>query len=173
MLTQDDCKQSAFSWTWAAIHGKPLSASYFYQFGHLQYDDLPPDIYYLEKNLGNTDGAGNEVRFSFTITLSPEWDWMNAKTQIYKGNTKEYYRFFMKSGLVWGDVKEMLNYGVGIAMHDMDIDNEELSVENLLNHYEIAQTIIKEKLADRECKMLTKPSGKNEYLTAAQINTFL
>ena len=171
MLTQDDCKQAAFSWTWAAIHGKPLSPSYYYQLGHLSYDDLPPDVYYLGKTLGSTDGAGNEVRFSFTTTLSPEWDWMNAKTQIYKGNTKEFYRFFMKSGLVWGDVKEMLNYGVGIAMHDMDIDNEVLSVENLIKHYEIAQNIIKEKLSGRGCKMLTKPSGHNEYLTAAETYT--
>lgn len=169
MLTQDDCKQAAFSWTWAAINGKPLSKDYFYQLGHLQYDDMPPDCYYLGKTLGSTDGVGNEVRFSFTTTLSPEWEWMNAKTQIYKGHTKEYFRFFMKSGLAWGDVKEMLNYGVGIAMHDMDIDNEELTVENLIRHYDIAQSIINEKLSGRVCKMLTKPSSKNEYLTAAQI----
>lgn len=167
LLTQDDCKQAAFSWTWAAINGKPLSSNYFYQYGHLKYGDLPPDIYYLGKTLGCTDGAGNEVRFSFTTTLSPEWEWMNAKTQIHKGYTKEYYRFFMKSGLLWSDVKEMLNYNVGIALHDMDIDNEELTVDNLLRHFTVAQNIVKDKLSGRICKMLTKPSGKNEYLTAA------
>ena len=69
MLPQDDCKQAAFSWTWAAINGKPLTSGYYYQLGHLQYDDLPPDIYYLGETLGSTDGAGNEVRFSFTTTL--------------------------------------------------------------------------------------------------------
>lgn len=171
MLTQDDCKQAAFSWTWAAINGKPLTSGYYYQLGHLQYDDLPPDIYYLGETLGSTDGAGNEVRFSFTTTLSPEWEWMDAKTQIYKGQTQEYYRFFMKSGLTWGDVKEMLNYGTGISIHDVNIDNEEITVDNLLKHYDIALNIIKEKLSGRGCKMLAKPSGIAEYITAGQVHS--
>ena len=38
----------------------------------------------------------------------------------------------MKSGLTWGDVKEMLNYGTGISIHDVNIDNEEITVDNLL-----------------------------------------
>lgn len=168
MLTQDDCKQAAFSSTWAAINGKPLSSSYFYDLAHLKYGDLPPDIHYLGKTLGSTDGTGNEVRFSFTTTLSPEWEWMDNKTQIYKGNTNEYYRFFMRDGLVWGNVKEMLNYGVGIAMHDMNVSDDEINSANLVEHYAIAQNIIKNKLAGRGCKLLTKPSGKQEYITAGQ-----
>ena len=30
LLTQDDCKQAAFSATWAAINGRPLSDTYYY-----------------------------------------------------------------------------------------------------------------------------------------------
>jgi hypothetical protein len=30
MLTQDDCKHAAYSTTWAAINGKPLSYNYYY-----------------------------------------------------------------------------------------------------------------------------------------------
>lgn len=30
----------------------------------------------------------------------------------------DYYRFF-KSGLIWENIKTMLNYGVGIAFHDV------------------------------------------------------
>ena len=96
---------------------------------------------------------------------------MDAKTQIYKGQTQEYYRFFMKSGLTWGDVKEMLNYGTGISIHDVNIDNEEITVDNLLKHYDIALNIIKEKLSGRGCKMLAKPSGIAEYITAGQVHS--
>ena len=95
MLTQDDCQHAAFSCTWAAIHGKPLSKEYFYDLTHLQTGDLPPDMYVLGKTLGSTDGAGNEIRFSFTTTLAPEWEFMDAKTSINKGFSENYYRFFL------------------------------------------------------------------------------
>lgn len=166
MLTQDDCKHAAFSCTWAAINGKPLSPQYFYDLAHLQAGDLPPDIYYLGKTLGSTDGAGNEIRFSFTTTLLSEWDSMNVKTNIHKGFTENYYRFFMKSSLIWGNVREMLNYGVGIAFHDVmanDVNNE----NDILKHYEIAQNIILEKLSGRGCKMLAEPNGNKTYVNAA------
>ena len=106
MLTQDDCRQDAFSNTWAAIHGKPLSKDYFYDAAHLDAGDLPPDAYYLGKTLGSTDGAGNEIRFAFTTTLSPEWDWMNVEPSVQKGWTSNYYRFFMKSGLIWDNIAD-------------------------------------------------------------------
>lgn len=167
MLTQDDCKQAAFSCTWAAINGKPLSTKYFYDLAHLQAGDLPPDSYRLGKTLGSKDGTGREVRFSFTTTLSPEWEFMNVKSKIHKGFTGQYYRFVMKSGLVWGNVKEMLNYGVGIAFHDVNTDN--VSDEaNILKHYAIAQNIILEKLSGRGCKMLAEPNGNKTYVQAAQ-----
>ena len=82
MLTQDDCKQVAFSCTWAAINGKPLTNKYFYNAGHLLWGDLPPDIWYLGKTLGSTNGAGNEVRFAPTTTLAPDQTWMNEKSEI-------------------------------------------------------------------------------------------
>lgn len=166
MLTQDDCQHAAFSCTWAAIHGKPLSKEYFYDLTHLQTGDLPPDTYGLGKTLGSTDGAGNEVRFSFTTTLAPEWEFMDAKTSVNKGFDGNYFRFFMKSGLVWGNVKEMLNYGVGISFHDVnteDVHNEQV----ILEYYEIAQKIMLNKLSGRGCKMLAEPNGNKTYTNAA------
>lgn len=166
MLTQDDCKQVAFSCTWAAINGKPLSVEYFYHLAHIQYGDLPPDLYYVGKTLGSTDGANNEVRFSFATTISPEWTWMDKPTEIHKDFSATYYRFFMKEGLVWGDVKEMLNYGIGIALHDMNISGNE-TAEEVFKHYAIAQDITLNKLSGRGCKALARPSGKEQYITAA------
>ena len=82
MLTQDDCKHAAFSWTWASINGKPLADKFYYNAGQLLWGDLPPDIWYLNKTLGYTDGADNEIRFAPTTTLVPDHDEMNENTEI-------------------------------------------------------------------------------------------
>ena len=57
-----------------------------------------------------------------------------------------------------GKCQRKLNYGVGIAFHDVmanDVNNE----NDILKHYEIAQNIILEKLSGRGCKMLAEPNG--------------
>lgn len=166
LLTQDDCKQAAYSCTWAAIHGKPLSPGYYYDAGHLREGDLPPDAFRLGKTLGCTDGCGREVRFAFTTTLAPENPYMNVPADVRPGFTDNYYRFYMKSGLIWEDVKEILNYGGGIAFHDVMAEDVN-QVDSLLKHYGIAQQIIREKLSGRGCKMLAEPNGNKSYVTAA------
>jgi len=166
MLTQDDCKQCSFCSTWAAINGKPLSDQYYYDIRHLFADDLPPDVYYLGKTLGVNDGTGKEVRFAFTTTLAPELGWMHANTVINKGYTNNYYRFFMKSGLIWDNVIEMLNYGNGIAFHDVNA-NDVNNISDIYNHYIIAQDSIKKNLSDRGCKTLAEPNGNKNYVYAA------
>lgn len=175
MMTQDDCMQSAFSYTWAAIHGKPLSNIHYYDLAHLQEKDLPPDAYFLNKTLAFTDGTKREdgtkqeVRFSFTTTVSAEEDFMNGKTWVQNGYTRDDFRFRRKSGLVWGNLQEMMNYGVGIAFHDLLLDNNEIkTVPTLVKHYEIAQNIISGKLNNRKCKMLAEPNGEKIYIEAAE-----
>lgn len=164
MLTQDDCKHAAFSCTWAAINGQALSDLYYYDLAHVQAGDFPPDAYYLGKTLGCTDGTGNEVRFSFTTTLAPEENYMNETTKVGKGYTDDYYRFYMKSGLVWGNVKEMLNYGIGVAYHNVMAEDENNEAE-VLEHLNLSRQIILEKLG-RDCKMLARPDGNNTYINA-------
>ncbi|MDP3399225.1 MAG: hypothetical protein Q8S23_08780 [Bacteroidales bacterium] len=164
-LTQDDCRHDSFSWTWAAINGKPLSNNYYYDFKHLMADDLPPDNYMLGKTLGSTDGTGNELRFKYTTTLSPQEAWMSATTGVMKGFTQNYYRFYMKGGLVWDNVKEILNYGNGIAFHNVKTD--ETNVDSISLHFGKAQTIILNKLNGRGCKMLAEPDGNKKYIVAA------
>ena len=164
MLTQDDCRCEAFSCTWAAIHGKPISLKSSYDLAHLQINDLPSECYYLGKTLGSTDGTGNEIRFSFTTTLSPEETWMDNTTTINKKNNS----FKEQKGLIWGNVKEMLNFGVGIAFHDViaaDVNNS----DDIALHYEIAQDIILNRLQGRGCKMLAEPNGNKKYVEAAQL----
>lgn len=166
LLTQDDCKQAAFSTTWAAINGRPLSDTYFYTAAHLRGGDMPPDTYGFGKTLGSTDGTGREVRFAFTTTISPEWDYMDAEATVKPGYTDNYYRFFMQKGLMWGDVREMLNYGAGIALHDMNTPSVDLP-DSILRHYGIAQQIVLDRLSGRGCKMLAEPNGNKTYVTAA------
>lgn len=167
MLSQDDCKQVAFSATWAAINGRPLSDTYFYTAAHLRGGDMPPDTYGFGKTLGSTDGTGREVRFAFTTTISPEWEYMDAEATVKPGYTDNYYRFFMQKGLMWGDVAEMLNYGVGIALHDMNTPSVNLP-DSILRHYGLAQQITLDRLSGRGCKMLAEPDGNKTYVTAAQ-----
>ncbi len=167
MLTQDDCKQAAYCCTWAAINGKPLSAQYYYNASQLAAGDLPPDASSLGKTLGSTDGAGNEVRFSFATTLAPEWSWMNDKAVVDRGNTSNYYRFFMRNGLMWENVVEMCNYGVGIAFHDVN-STDVNSAPTILQHYGAVQTLILDKLSGRGCKFLAEPNGNKTYVVAAQ-----
>lgn len=169
LLTQDDCRQDAFSSTWAAINGKPLSPKYFYDIDHLRGSDLPPDTFTLPKTLGSTDGAGNEVRFSFTTALWPELELMSAKTIVKTNYKGDYYRFFMKSGLIWKNVREMLNYGVGIAFHDVKIADETVNnTDSILKHYILSQKIIKDSLNGRGCKALAEPNGNKSYVEAAK-----
>ncbi len=177
MLTQDDCKQSAFCRTWAAINGYPISSStlypttptphdFYYDFRHLENNDLPPTIINRSKSLGNTDGAGNEVRFSFTTTLAPEVRWMNANSVVSPGFTSNFYRFYQKSGLIWDNVMHMMNYGVGIALHDVEAKNVN-DPRELALHFSIAQDSIKKRLSNRGAKFMAEPNGNKSYITAA------
>lgn len=166
MLTQDDCTHAAYSTTWAAINGKPLSNKYYYNTEQLAAGDLPPDILYFNKTLGSTEGTGQEVRFAFTTTLTPEWAWMDAETDVNNGYANNYYRFYMKSGLTWNNVSEMLSYGTGIAFHDVNTKavNRE---DSIIKHYTLSQQIILNRLSGRGCKTLAEPNGNKTYVRAA------
>lgn len=166
MLTQDDCKHAAYSSTWAAINGKPLSSGYFYNTEQLAAGDLPPDFFTLGKTLCSTDGTGREVRFAFTTTLSPESEWMERESTVNIDFSRNYYRFFMMSGLTWTNVMEMLAYDTGIAFHDVNT-NSVNNKDSLLKHFGIAQQITLKKLSGRGLKILAEPNGNYNYLLAA------
>lgn len=171
MLTQDDCKHSAFCRTWAAINGKPITPhnpvgkSYYYDYEHLEMGDLPPAVYSLGKTLGSTDGHGNEVRFHFTTTISPQWPFMNAGTNVNTGFQENFYRFFMKAGLRWANVKEMVNFGTGVALHDLMSGNL-AQVDSISKHLQLAQEISSKELRGRRVKLLVEPHGDKRYIEA-------
>ena len=182
MLTQDDCQQSTYCRTLAAIHGKPIASSifypaptindpnrkvdYYYHAIHFRKGDLPPSVTTAGKSLGSTDGTGKEVRFAVTAALWPEINSMTKNIEVAPGFTNNYYRFFKGSSLVWDDVSEILNYGSSIAFHDVEAENVD-DPTSVLNHFVIAQTIIQSKLSGRGCKTLAEPNGNKTYIEAA------
>ncbi len=44
----------------------------------------------------------------------------------------------MKSGLIWDNIREMLNYGTGIALHDVMTKDANDPIQ-ILEHFDIAQ----------------------------------
>lgn len=173
LISQDDTRQDSFSSTFAAIHGRPVPAEkYYYDIEHLEKNDLPPDTLSFGKTLGHTDGAGNEVRFSFLITVQPQEEWMGVKPNVNPGFTGNFNRFLMKSGLTYNNVKEMMNYGVGIAFHDvktLNVNNK----DSVCKHIEISQSIILDSLLGRGCKTLAEPNGNKVYIDAARMLPFI
>ncbi|MEA5006469.1 MAG: hypothetical protein VB022_08675 [Rikenellaceae bacterium] len=166
-LTQDDCKQTAFCSTWAAINGRPLSTDFFYSLKHLNVGIFPTDTHMLGNTLGSTDGAGNEVRFHFTTTIAPDMEFMKSDIDVKRlSRIPNNDQFKERGGLVWDDLREMLNYGVGIAFHDVKTSNAN-NVDTVLVHYALAQNIILDSLFGRGCKALAEPDGNKTYVVAA------
>lgn len=173
LISQDDTRQDSFSSTFAAIHGRPVPAEqYYYDIEHLEKNDLPPDTLSIGKTMGHTDGAGNEVRFSFLITVQPEEEWMSVKPNVNPGFKGNYNRFRMKSGLTYNNVKEMMNFGVGIAFHDVKT-SEVKSKDSISKHIEISQSILLDSLLGRGCKSLAEPNGNKVYIEAARMLPFI
>lgn len=165
MLTQDDCLNSAFHKTWAAINGKPIS--YYtnsngqkqnsYNIRQLLAGDLPPESDYSVAPLGTDDGLGKNVRFHFTTTLYPEGDFMSSEETINPYFTANYNRF-MKANLIWDNVREILNYGNSISFHDIKTDTaSKWIIDTILFHLPICQNIIKNELSNRVCKIMARP----------------
>lgn len=92
---------------------------------------------------------------------------MDDKAVVRPGFTENYYRFFMRAGLMWDDVTEMLNYGVGIAFHDVNTLPVDVP-DSIRAHFVSSQRIVLDRLAGRGCKMLIEPNGNKAYVAAAE-----
>jgi hypothetical protein len=165
MLTQDDHRHSAYSTTWAAINGKPLSRNYYYHTEQLAAEYLPPDAFSLNKTLGSTDGAGNEVRFAFTTTLYAEETPDNGISMYLKPDFSVFRQ--EDAQLTWNNLSEMLAYDTGIAFHDVNT-NAVNQKDSLVKHFKIAQAIILDQLSGRGVKVLAEPNGNHIYLEAGK-----
>jgi hypothetical protein len=167
LLSQDDCHHSTYSSTWALFNDRPLNYNFYYNAAQLAAWDLPPNSFLWPKDVGSTDGAGNDLRFSFTFTLYPEGEDMESRIDVMKNYNRDYYRFFKKSALVWDNVREMLVYDNGIAFHNVGVHSISVSNEDSIHdHMVVAQSIIRDKLNGRGCKVLAEPDGNKAYLRA-------
>jgi hypothetical protein len=173
MLTQDDCKQAAFAFTWAAFNGWPVPNFYgdrllYYNYVQGLLYDIPPSATKNRSPMVMSDGAGNDVRFSFLTTLFPQASWINAyvNTNLTAPST-DRYRFYMKSGLVWGDIIGMVNYDTDIAFHDVDVTDVN-DVAQVQKGYTVVQDSVLKRLSGRGMKVLAEPNGNKTYLHAAE-----
>ena len=169
MLSQDDCVQSAFCYTLAAINGWPLPVNddQFYNYDQQRMGDFPPYTYKLENELFSTDGTGIPVRFSFTSTISPEDVRMTQAKKANPNYVKDYGRFKMQAMLSWNDVRQMINHGVSIAFHDM-LTNDPNNHDTLILHFAKAQEVSLKNLNGRGIKMLVEPNGNKNYIDAGR-----
>lgn len=192
LLSQDDSRHSTLCYTWAMLNGRPFGSdtryeeehAYFYHIEELLFFDMHDHPYVMpSKTLGCTDGAGNEVRFNFTMTVMPflggfgvdhNYDISSStlldnlydsetKTRlVYKGND---------SSISWNDVRYMANYGVGVSLHDADIP---VTLVHDLPVIARGLADIQEQIADslngRGTKMLCEPNGNRSYLDAVLQN---
>lgn len=171
-FTTDDANASSFCRVWAGINGRPVSNK-FYHANHLAAGDIPDEIVdtTLNKTLGYTDGCGNERRFRHGVAI---WPFCAANGNVMMDTTNPVdptanntYRF-MTPYLQWGDVREMLKYGVSLYYHNIgtEIFGSDKIVENVVAglRADCERTIER---VGRGIKILARPDGNNTFIEAA------
>lgn len=169
MLTQDDCRQDSYCCTWAKFNGYPVSdpnGKYFYTSDQLRAGDIHSSTLKPTSPLSITDGTGRDIRFTFSTTLLSEAKSMKFYGDIKNNSTVNDYRFYMHETLNWHDVVDMLNYGNGIAFHDVLASNVNDETD-VLNHIRLSQDSTMKYLKGRGVKFLAEPNGNKVYLSAS------
>lgn len=194
LLSQDDSNESTLCYTWAAIHGRPIGTdnrdhgvehAYFYHIDELLYFGMYDHPYkMLGKTLGCTDGAGNEVRFNFSMTIMPFLMGFDSSRKFDISDSEEYKanttRAVISKGndasISWNDARYMINYGVGLAFHDV-LPYEESAYlsepDTIVSRFKAIQQQMIDSLGGRESKMLCEPNGDKRYLDVAKGGTGL
>ncbi len=189
LLSQDDSHESTLCYTWAAINGRPIGThninhgeedAYFYHIDELLYFGMRNHPYkMLGKTLGCTDGAGNEVRFNFSMTIMPFLMGFDSSRRFdisdseeYTGNaTRNVNPIGHDSSISWNDARYMINYGVGVAFHDV-LPYEESAylseLDTMTSRFKAIQQQLTDSLGGRKSKMLCEPNGEKSYLNVAK-----
>lgn len=171
-FTTDDANASSFCRVWAGINGRPISNK-FYHANQLEAGDIPDEIVdtTLPKTLGYTDGCGNERRFRHGVAI---WPYCQANDRIMMDTTNpvdptanNLYRF-MTPYLQWGDVREMLKYGVSLYYHNIgtEIYGSDKIVGNVIAGLRADCERSIERVG-RGIKVLARPDGNNTFTEAA------
>lgn len=171
-FTTDDANASSFCRVWAGINGRPVS-NMFYHANQLEAGDIPTEIVdtTLAKTLGYTDGCGNERRFRHGVAI---WPYCQANGSVMMDTTNPVaptatntYRF-MTPYLQWGDVREMLKYGVSLYYHNIgtELFGSDKVVANVVTGLRADCERSIERVG-RGIKVLARPDGNNTFITAA------
>lgn len=186
LLSQDDSRHSTLCYTWAMMNGRPFGSdtrfqtekAYFYHIENLLYFDMYGQPYVMpSKTLGCTDGAGNEVRFNFSMTIIPflkgfgpsrNYDVSKSDNLDQYAVTRVEYKGNDES-ISWNDARYMINYGVGVSLHDADVSTAGASDKDIISiGLRRIQNQLLDSLNGRGTKMLCEPNGNEQYLLAAE-----
>ncbi len=80
---------------------------------------------------------------------------------------KEIISAFIKDNVSMGQLAGNDELQVSIAFHDLNLPDEDKTEDKLLAQFPVAQSMIREKLNNRTCKMLAEPNGDKNYIKAA------
>lgn len=154
--TFDDCTIMAYSKGFQTINKKWIDEMRSFHVGQ------PKTTGYIPTNtLGYTDGCGNERRFALGVAIWPDAhsiyidDFMNPTNH----KADKYYPH-----LTWRDIVPIIDFGGDIYFHDVNTNNEK-TVESILKGMAASQKITEQHLG-RKMKILTRPNGDNNYITA-------
>lgn len=156
--TFDDCTAMAYGKAYCTINKKWVDNCRYFHVNQKKTAGFTPS-----KTLGYTDGCGNEHRFAFGISIWPDMhtayidDFMNPSNKIVDGNYPH---------LVWNDIIAPIDFGCDIYFHDVNTNGDN-SVDGILKGLKSSQKITEEKLG-RKMKVLSRPNGNNDYITACR-----
>lgn len=156
--TFDDCTVMAYGKAFCTINKKWVDDSRYFHVDQTTTTGVIPN-----ETLAYTDGCGKERRFTFGVSIWPDMhsayidDFMNPRN---KSVDKNYPH------LVWNDVVPLIDFGCDLYFHDVNT-NEDNSVNGIFKGLKSSQRITEEKLG-RKMKILARPNGNNDYITAGR-----
>ena len=154
--TADDGPVGAYGKVWSAVNKKWVDDEKYYHIGQAKSSGYVP-----EKTLGYTDGCGVEHRLPVGVAI-----WPNC------GSTIKYMDDDPKSPaqypyIIWKELPPILDFGGEIYFHNIDQDkwgkDDPLRILEGLKEDQ-AKTIAK---LGRGMKVMMRPDGNNNYITAA------
>lgn len=159
--TFDDDVVLAYGKAFCLINKKWIDAEKFYHTEQIKTTGSIPT-----KTLGYTDGCGNEHRFSFGVAIWPDFgnEYIDNFMKPTGKNADKYYPY-----LVWQDLVPLIDFGSDIYLHDV---NKKYGgdVDGINQGLQASQDITKKTLG-RKIKIIARPNGNNDYITAGKLRS--
>ena len=155
--TADDGPVGAYGKVWSAVNKKWVDDEKYYHIGQARGSGYVP-----EKTLGYTDGCGVEHRLPVGVAIWPNCGSNTIKYMDDDPKSPAQYPY-----IIWRELPPILDFGGEIYFHNIDQDkwgkDDPLRIVEGLKEDQ-AKTIAK---LGRRMKVMMRPDGNNNYITAA------